>query len=98
MVPLYLISALFGLSQGGIDPSYALVVREYMPSREAGARMGFVLMMTILGMALGGWIHDISGNYQLAFENGIAWNGVNIAIVVILILRSRPGRGAASMA
>lgn len=94
IVPLYVISTLFGLSQGGIVPSYALVVREYMPPREAGARVGFVLMMTILGMALGGWmsgwIYDLTSSYQLAFINGIAWNALNIAIALWLLSRSRP--------
>jgi MFS family permease len=94
MVSLYIISLIFGLAQGGIVPSYALVVREYMPAREAGQRVGFVLMMTILGMALGGWmsgwIYDVTGNYQLAFINGIIWNGLNIAIMVWLLMRGRP--------
>ncbi len=93
MVSLYMVSLVFGLAQGGIVPSYALVVREYMPPREAGARVGFVMMMTILGMALGGWmsgwIYDVTGNYQLAFVNGILWNGLNIAILLLLLLRSR---------
>lgn len=94
MAPLYAISLLFGLAQGGIVPSYALVVREYMPAREAGARVGFVLMMTIMGMALGGWmagwIYEMTGSYRLAFVNGIVWNGLNIAIMVLLLLRSHP--------
>lgn len=97
MVPLYIISLVFGLSQGGIVPSYALIVREYMPAREAGARVGFVLMMTILGMAIGGWmsgwIFDLSGSYHLAFLNGVLWNGLTIAIMLLLLARSRP-RGA----
>jgi MFS family permease len=96
MVSLYAISLLFGLAQGGIVPSYALIVREYMPPQEAGARVGFVMMMTILGMALGGWmsgwIYDLTGSYQLAFVNGIFWNGLNIAIVLMLLRRSRPTR------
>ena len=94
IAPLYAISLLFGLAQGGIVPSYALVVREYMPAREAGARVGFVLMMTIMGMALGGWmagwIYEMTGSYRLAFVNGIVWNGLNIAIMVLLLLRSHP--------
>ena len=94
MVSLYIISLLFGLAQGGIVPSYALVVREYMPAKEAGQRVGFVMMMTILGMALGGWmsgwIYDVSGSYQMAFVNGILWNGLNIAIMLWLLSRSRP--------
>lgn len=94
LVSLYVVSLIFGLSQGGIVPSYALIVREYMPAREAGARVGFVLMATIMGMALGGWlsgwIYEISGSYQMAFWNGIAWNGLNIAIMIWLLSRSRP--------
>ena len=101
MVSLYVVSMLFGLAQGGIVPSYALVVREYMPPQEAGARVGFVMMMTILGMALGGWmsgwIYDVTGNYQLAFINGIIWNGMNIAILLMLLKRSRP-RGDTALA
>ncbi|MEX0286890.1 MAG: CynX/NimT family MFS transporter [Paracoccaceae bacterium] len=94
MVSLYIVSTIFGLSQGGIVPSYALVVREYMPAREAGARVGFVIMMTVLGMALGGWlsgwIYDLTGSYFWAFLNGIVWNFMNIAIMVMLLIRSRP--------
>lgn len=93
LVSLYVVSLIFGLSQGGIVPSYALIVREYMPAREAGGRVGFVLMATIVGMALGGWmsgwIYDVTGSYQMAFWNGIAWNGLNIAIMLWLFGRSR---------
>ena len=96
MTSLYLVSLVFGLSQGGIVPSYALIVREYMPAREAGARVGFVLMATILGMALGGWlsgqIYDWTGSYHWAFVNGIVWNGMNVAIMLWLLSRSRPRR------
>jgi len=98
MVSLYVVSTVFGLSQGGIVPSYALVVREYMPSAEAGRRVGFVIMMTILGMALGGWmsgwIHDMTGSYQMAFVNGIAFNFLNIGIMVMILLRTRTRRPA----
>ncbi|WP_306114601.1 MULTISPECIES: CynX/NimT family MFS transporter [unclassified Roseovarius] len=93
LVSLYLVSAIFGLAQGGIVPSYAVVVREYMPSEEAGRRVGLVLMMTILGMALGGWmsgwIYDQTGDYRLAFLNGIAWNFLNIGIMLLILMRTR---------
>ena len=102
MVSLYVVSLVFGLSQGGIVPSYALVVREYMPAKEAGARVGFVLMATILGMALGGWLsgvtYDLSGSYTLAFVNGIIWNSANIAIITWLISRSRTNLSVATPA
>jgi MFS family permease len=93
LVSLYLVSALFGLFQGGIVPAYALIVREHFTPREAGARMGTVLMATLFGMALGGWmsgaIFDLTGSYRAAFINGIAWNLVNLAIVAALLYRSR---------
>jgi len=98
LVSLYLVSLVFGLSQGGIVPSYALIVREYLPAKEAGARVGVVIMATILGMALGGWmsgwIYDLTGSYRAAFLNGIAWNVMNIAIVLALLLRGRARQAA----
>ncbi|MGB1895358.1 MAG: MFS transporter [Candidatus Puniceispirillaceae bacterium] len=93
MASLYVVSFIFGLSQGGIVPSYALVVREFLPPKEAGARIGVVIMMTIIGMALGGWmsgwIYQVTGSYQAAFINGIAWNGLNLGIVVWILTRNR---------
>ena len=93
LVSLYVISALFGLFQGGIVPSYAIIVREHFPPAEAGARVGTVLMCTLLGMALGGWmsgkIFDLSGSYHAAFVNGVAWNLLNGAVVVWLLWRSK---------
>ncbi|HEY0855490.1 MAG TPA: MFS transporter [Albitalea sp.] len=91
LVSLYVISALFGLFQGGIVPSYAIIVREHFPPAEAGARVGTVLMCTLFGMALGGWmsgkVFDLTGSYQAAFVNGLAWNLLNLAIVLILLRR-----------
>ena len=89
---LYVVSAMFGLFQGGIVPSYAIIVREYFPAKEAGARVGTVLMCTLLGMALGGWmtgvIFDLTGSYRIAFLNGIGWNLLNLAIAFFLLRRS----------
>ncbi len=93
LASLYIVSLVFGLSQGGIVPSYALIVREYLPAREAGARVGTVLMATIMGMAVGGWlsgwIYDLTGSYQMAFVNGILWNVLNILIIGAILLKSR---------
>ncbi len=97
LVSLYVIAGLFGLSQGGIVPSYALIVRQYFPAREAGGRIGLVLMATVIGMALGGWmsgeIFDLTGSYQTAFLNGIAWNLLNMAIALWLLLSRLRGGG-----
>ena len=99
LVPLYIVSLVFGLSQGGIVPSYALIVREYLPAKEAGARVGFVIMATITGMALGGWmsgwIYDLTGSYRAAFLNGIGWNLLNIGIIALLLFKSRSRRSEA---
>ncbi len=95
------ISALFGLSQGGIVPAYAVIIREYFPPTEAGVRVGMVLTATLLGMALGGWmsgvIFDLTGSYQAAFVNGVLWNLLNMAIALWLLRRSM-GYGSASPA
>ena len=91
---LYVISALFGLFQGGIVPMYAIIVREYFAPQEAGTRLGVILLATLGGMALGGWmsgvIFDLTGSYQAAFLNGLGWNLVNVSIVTWLLFR--PGR------
>ncbi|HEX2554419.1 MAG TPA: MFS transporter [Microvirga sp.] len=92
LTSLYVISALFGLFQGGIVPSYALIVREYFPAGEAGARVGIVIMATLFGMALGGWmsglIFDLTGSYRAAFANGLLWNLLNVSLAVWLLQRS----------
>ena len=99
MVSLYVISALFGLFQGGLVPSYAIIVREHFPAAEAGARVGTVLMFTLFGMALGGWmsgkIFDLTGSYDAAFANGVAWNLLNLGIAGFLFWRWRRLAGAA---
>ena len=96
LASLYIVSALFGVFQGGLVPQYAIVVREYFAPREAGVRVGIVLMSTLFGMALGGWISgaifDVTGSYQAAFVNGLAWNIVNIVIIAWLLLRTLPAR------
>lgn len=99
---LYVISALFGLFQGGIVPSYAIIVREYFPAREAGGRISLCIMATLFGMALGGWmsgaIFDRTGSYAAAFLNGIGFNLLNVGIVVFLMLRARSRPRAAPLA
>jgi MFS family permease len=103
LVSLYVISALFGLFQGGLVPSYAIIVREHFPAAEAGTRVGAVIMCTMFGMALGGWmsgkIFDLTGSYHAAFINGIAWNLLNLAIAFALLRRTQrrhPASGDAS--
>ena len=89
LVSLYVVSGLFGLFQGGIVPSYAIIVREYFPPQEAGTRLGIVLMATLVGMALGGWmsgaIFDLTGSYRAAFVNGVLWNLLNLSIAAFLL-------------
>ena len=93
LTSLYLISAMFGLFQGGIVPSYAIIVREAMPASEAATRVGIVIFASVFGMSFGGWvsgvIFDATGSYAAAFANGVAWNALNIVIVVGLLMRAR---------
>ena len=93
LTSLFVISALFGLFQGGIVPSYAIIIREVMPAHEAGTRVGIVILASVIGMSLGGWISgvifDATGSYAAAFLNGMAWNALNVVIVIALMLRAR---------
>lgn len=99
---LYVISAMFGLFQGGIVPSYAIIVRETMPANEAATRVGIVIFASVVGMSFGGYISgvifDWTGSYAAAFANGFAWNLLNVGIVLMLLLRSRQRPRAAAMA
>ncbi|MBI4273144.1 MAG: MFS transporter [Rhizobiales bacterium] len=92
LTSLYVISALFGLFQGGIVPSYAIIIREYFSPKEAGTRVGVVIMATVFGMAFGGWmsgyIFDLTGSYRAAFAHGMVWNLLNLAIAFWLLMRS----------
>jgi MFS family permease len=102
LASLYVIAALFGLFQGGIVPSYAIIVREHFAATEAGTRVGAVIMATMIGMALGGWlsgkIFDLTGSYHAAFINGIGWNLLNLLIVSFLLRRVNMARGIVSPA
>ena len=96
LASLCVVSALFGLFQGGIVPAYAIIVREHFPAKEAGARVGTVIMATLVGMAIGGWmsgkVFDLTGSYHASFLNGIAWNLLNFGIVLMLLVRVRRNR------
>lgn len=96
LVSLYVVSALFGLFQGGLIPAYAIVIREYFPPEEVGLRVGAVVLASLLGMALGGWmsgwLFDLTGSYRAAFINGIAWNLVTLTIAAMLLWRVRQAR------
>jgi MFS family permease len=93
LVSLYVVSAIFGLAQGGLVPAYAVIIRELFPAREAGLRVSLAISTTLAGMALGGWlagaIYDWTGSYAAALINGIGWNIVNMAIVIWLLQRTR---------
>jgi MFS family permease len=93
LTSLYIISAMFGLFQGGIVPSYAIIVREAMPASEAATRVGIVIFASVFGMSFGGWISgvifDATGSYAAAFANGLAWNALNVTIMLLLLMRAR---------
>jgi MFS family permease len=99
LASLYVVSAIFGLAQGGIVPSYAVIIRELFPAREAGVRVSLAISVTLAGMALGGWlagaIYDWTGSYAAALVNGTAWNVMNMAIIAWLLHRRSLPRGFA---
>ena len=93
LTSLFIVTGIFGLFQGGIVPMYAVIIREYLPAREAGMRIGIVMSATILGMAFGGYvsgaIFDAFASYRAAFLNGLAWNLINLIVVCWLMMRAR---------
>ena len=95
-------AGLFGLTQGGIVPSYAIIVREYFPARQAGGRIGLALLFTMLGMALGAWlagaVHDLTGSYRAAFVGAVAVNLAHLGIAAFLLRRAAAVRRAGGIA
>ena len=93
LVALYVACALFGLSQGGIVPSYALILRRYFAAGEVGWRLGWVMLFTMLGMAFGGWLagilFDLTGTYATAFAGAVVVNVLHLLIAGLFLLRSR---------
>src|SRR4029077_13209530 len=93
LTSLYIISALLALFKGGIVRSYAIIVREAMPASEAATRVGIVIFASVFGMSFGGFISgvifDATGSYAAAFTNGLAWNALNITIILLLLMRAR---------
>jgi MFS family permease len=90
---LFVVSAIFGLFQGGIVPMYAVICRELLPPRQAGAAIGLAVSATIFGMAFGGYISgvifDVTSSYRMAFFNGVLWNALNVVIVSWLVWSRR---------
>lgn len=92
LVSIYVIAALFGVGYGGILPCYPVIIREYLPAKEAGRRTGLVVLFAGGGMAIGSWlggtVFDQTGAYDLAFLIGGAFNLANLAIIASLIIRT----------
>ncbi len=93
LTTFYALSVAFGLAQGGIVPSYAMIIRRYFPAGEAAWRISLALLFTVIGMALGGWmagaLYDLTGSYTISFLNAIGFNLMNMAIALTLLRRHR---------
>lgn len=100
LTALYATSIAFGLAQGGIVPSYAIIIRTFLPARDAGWRIATALLFTIGGMALGGWmagaLYDLTGSYTVAYVNAIAFNVLNLVIAAYLVIRARRAFGTSN--
>jgi MFS family permease len=90
---LFAVSAAFGLGFSGLLPAYVITIREFYPVKEANWRVPTILFAGFLGMAAGGWgaavLYDHFGYYLPAFAAGIAFNIVNLIILLTLVFRQR---------
>jgi MFS family permease len=97
-IGLFTVSAAFGLGYAGLIPSYVLAVRALYPVQEASWRIPVVMFAGLIGMGGGGWLagvlYDHFGTYAPAFAMGLAFNALNLAFILPLVLRQpmrRPG-------
>jgi len=91
LIPLFIVSAVFGIGLSGLLPSYVIVIRECYTAREANWRVPTVMFAGFLGMAAGGWLpgvlFDQFTSYVPAFAAGMALNLVNFAVLLFLVGR-----------
>jgi MFS family permease len=92
-IGLFTVAAFFGLGFSGLVPAYVLTLRALFPASEASRRVPTFLMFSGSGMAAGAWmggfLYDWFGYYAPAFVAAIGANLLNLAIVVVLLLRQQ---------
>jgi len=85
---LYAVSAVFGISFLSLVQCYAIVLREFYGPAMGSWRIGYIMLFTLSGMALGGWlagvIFDATLRYAPAFLAGLGFNLLNLLTVLIL--------------
>jgi len=95
-VALFAVSSAFGLGLSGLLPAYVIVIRECYTAEEANWRVPTVLFAGLFGMAAGGWgagaLYDHFGYYLPAFAAGLAFNLLNLAVLLFLVMRQRGPR------
>ena len=93
LTALYVLAIVFGLSQGGIVPSYTMIIRALFPAGEAGWRIGTTMLFTVGGMGFGGWLagalYDLTGNYTASILAALGFNVLNLGIAAWLLARDR---------
>ena len=95
----YALAALFGLSYGGVMPLYAILVREYFGAKIMGTAYGAVVMVSLLGMAIGpwagGWLFDTFGSYFWLYVGSF---GIGLGAVAIAFTFRPPERQPVALA
>ena len=88
---LFAVSAAFGLGLSGLLPAYVIVVRDCYPVQEANWRVPTVMFAGLLAMGTGGWgaglLFDRFASYVPAFGTGLAFNLVNLVVLLFLVSR-----------
>ena len=96
LIPLFVVSAIFGIGLSGLLPSYVMVIRQCYSAQEANWRVPTVMFAGFLGMASGGWLpgelFDRFQSYLPAFGTGLVLNVLNLAVLLFLVLRTLPPR------
>ncbi len=89
---LFAVSALFGLGLSGLLPAYVIVIRDCYSAQESNWRVPTVMFAGLLGMASGGWgaglLYDHFASYMPAFSTGMAFNLLNLVVLLFLVSRS----------
>jgi MFS family permease len=95
-LPTLMLVYVMVLAQGvlgyGLTSIMGAVVVEIFQGKNYGSIFGTVMLAAIIGGAAGPWVtgilHDLSGNYNLAFAIGIAVSGLS----ALAIWMASPGK------
>ena len=92
-VAIYLIAVVFGFTYSGVMSAILVCTRMMVSAKFAARAMSITSFFGWFGMGaggfMGGYLFDLTGNYDLSFIGAMVVGCINVAILVLFALRIR---------